>query len=64
MSTIIEVNAREILDARGNPTIEVEVLTESGYYVRPRFVRRFDRANTKPSNYAMATKGAIWVKAL
>ncbi|MFA5727965.1 MAG: phosphopyruvate hydratase [Candidatus Neomarinimicrobiota bacterium] len=32
MSTIIEVNAREILDSRGNPTIEVEVLTESGYY--------------------------------
>jgi enolase len=32
MSAIIEVNAREILDSRGNPTIEVEVLTESGYY--------------------------------
>ena len=32
MSTIIEVNAREILDSRGNPTIEVEVLTESGFY--------------------------------
>jgi enolase len=32
LSTIIEVNAYEILDSRGNPTIEVEVLTESGYY--------------------------------
>jgi len=32
MSTVIEVNAREILDSRGNPTIEVEVLSESGYY--------------------------------
>ena len=31
MSEIIEVNAREILDSRGNPTVEVEVLTESGY---------------------------------
>jgi len=34
MSTIIDVNAREILDSRGNPTIEVELLTESGFYGR------------------------------
>jgi len=34
LSTIIEVHAHEILDSRGNPTIEVEVLTESGYYGR------------------------------
>ena len=32
MSTIIDVNAREILDSRGNPTVEVEILTESGFY--------------------------------
>lgn len=30
MSAIIDVRAREILDSRGNPTIEVEVLTEEG----------------------------------
>ncbi|BBD08871.1 phosphopyruvate hydratase [Desulfovibrio ferrophilus] len=30
MSTIINVWAREILDSRGNPTVEVEVTTESG----------------------------------
>lgn len=30
MSEIIDVKAREILDSRGNPTVEVEVLTESG----------------------------------
>ncbi len=30
MSQIISVHAREILDSRGNPTIEVEVVTESG----------------------------------
>lgn len=30
MSLIIDVNAREILDSRGNPTVEVEVLTENG----------------------------------
>ena len=30
MSTIEEIIAREILDSRGNPTIEVEVILESG----------------------------------
>ncbi len=29
MSRITEINARQILDSRGNPTIEVEVFTES-----------------------------------
>lgn len=31
MSEIISVVAREILDSRGNPTVEAEVLLESGY---------------------------------
>ncbi|MDR1681480.1 MAG: phosphopyruvate hydratase [Prevotellaceae bacterium] len=30
MSTILNVHAREILDSRGNPTVEVEVVTEDG----------------------------------
>ncbi|MEO6151311.1 MAG: phosphopyruvate hydratase [Mucilaginibacter sp.] len=30
MSIIIDVHARQILDSRGNPTIEVDVLTENG----------------------------------
>jgi enolase len=30
MSAIIEIHARQILDSRGNPTIEVDVFTESG----------------------------------
>ncbi|NRB53148.1 MAG: phosphopyruvate hydratase [Saprospiraceae bacterium] len=31
MSEIIDIKARQILDSRGNPTVEVEILTESGY---------------------------------
>ncbi len=31
MTAIIDVMAREILDSRGNPTVEVEVLTEGGF---------------------------------
>ena len=34
MSTISFVNAREILDSRGNPTVEAEVMTESGFFGR------------------------------
>ncbi|MEO5354222.1 MAG: phosphopyruvate hydratase [Magnetococcus sp. XQGC-1] len=34
MNAIKKVNAREILDSRGNPTIEVEVFTEKGTFGR------------------------------
>ena len=34
MTTIVEVTAREILDSRGNPTVEVEVFTEDGSFGR------------------------------
>jgi enolase len=32
MSEILSVKAREILDSRGNPTVEAEVLLDSGYF--------------------------------
>jgi len=34
MTSIVDVMAREILDSRGNPTIEVEVVLESGAFGR------------------------------
>ncbi len=34
MGQIVSVHAREILDSRGNPTIEVDVTTTSGYFGR------------------------------
>ena len=34
MSEIVDVRAREILDSRGNPTVEVEVFTEAGAFGR------------------------------
>src|SRR5690625_4658115 len=34
MPYILDVYAREVLDSRGNPTVEVEVVTESGGYGR------------------------------
>ena len=34
MPIITHVQGREVLDSRGNPTVEVEVLTESGAFGR------------------------------
>lgn len=34
MAKIKEVKAREILDSRGNPTVEVDVITDEGYLAR------------------------------
>jgi len=34
MPTIIDITAREILDSRGNPTVEVDVILESGAFGR------------------------------
>ncbi|MCL0051346.1 hypothetical protein M1M97_01560, partial [Thermodesulfovibrionales bacterium] len=30
MGKIIDIHAREVIDSRGNPTVEAEVLLESG----------------------------------
>ena len=34
MSIIVNIHARQILDSRGNPTVEVDVTTENGYIGR------------------------------
>ncbi|MDY0132504.1 MAG: phosphopyruvate hydratase [Desulforegulaceae bacterium] len=34
MTEIIDINSREILDSRGNPTVEVDILLESGAFGR------------------------------
>ena len=34
MSAIVDLRAREILDSRGNPTVEVDVRLESGAFGR------------------------------
>ena len=34
MSGIIEIKAREILDSRGNPTVEADVTLDSGAFGR------------------------------
>ena len=43
MPIIEQVAAREILDSRGNPTIEVEVALIDGTFARAAVPRRVDR---------------------
>ena len=43
MSAIVDVHAREILDSRGNPTVEVEIELETGAAGRCGSVRCLDR---------------------
>ena len=44
MTAIIDILAREILDSRGNPTVEVDVTLEDGSHgPRRRSLRRLDR---------------------
>lgn len=55
MPIIEQVRAREILDSRGNPTVEVEVALIDGTFARSRgAVRRLDRGARRPSSCATA----------
>ena len=63
MSIIIDIYAREILDSRGNPTVEVDVTLEDGTIGRQPFLPVHRRVPMKLSKNAMVTKIATWAKA-
>ena len=64
MPIITDVYAREVLDSRGNPTVEVEVLTESGAFGRALVPKVLLLVNTKQLNYVMEINHVIAVKVL
>ena len=55
MSIITDVYAREVLDSRGNPTLEVEVYTESGAFGRGMVPSELLLVNTKQLSFVMVT---------
>ena len=63
MSVIIDVYGREVLDSRGNPTVEVEVVLEDGAFGRAAVPRALRRALSRPWSCATATRAAISVRA-
>ena len=62
MPIITHIQAREVLDSRGNPTVEVEVFTESGAFGVQSFHLVHRLVNMKQLNYVMATKIVTLVK--
>ena len=52
MSDILDVYGREVLDSRGNPTVEVEVVLEDGSFGRAMATRAatWARAFRRPSS--------------
>ena len=63
MTAIVDIVAREILDSRGNPTIEVDVTLEDGTSAAPRYPRALRPAHMRRSSCATATRRATWARA-
>lgn len=63
MSDILDVYGREVLDSRGNPTVEVEVVLEDGSFGRAMVLRALRPAPLRHASCATATKVAIWARA-
>ena len=62
MSIIINIHARQILDSRGNPTVEVDVLLKTDLSEEQQFLLVHLLENMKRLNYAMVEQH-IWEKA-
>ena len=63
MSAIVDIFAREILDSRGNPTVECDVLLESGVMGRAAVPSGASTGQKKLWNCVTATNPVIWAKA-
>jgi len=62
MSKIIEVLGREVLDSRGNPTVEVDVVLESGAFGRAAVPSGASTGEHEAVELRDGTAIAIWVK--
>ena len=60
MSIITDVYAREVLDSRGNPTLEVEVYTESGAHDEVAHENEGFIPTVTTSRYGLTVKTPIW----
>ena len=58
MTEIIDVTAREILDSRGNPTVEVEILPACGAMGRAAVPSGASTGTRKPWNCAIPAPSA------
>lgn len=62
-TTIKSVKGREIIDSRGNPTVEVDVTLEGEHLGVLRFLLEQAQANTKHGSFVMEIKLVILARA-
>ena len=60
---IVKVVGREVLDSRGNPTVEVDVHLASGAFGRAAVPSGASTGENEESSFVMATKNAMVAKA-
>ncbi len=63
MTRITAIQAREILDSRGNPTVEVDVYLHQVQWVEPLFHLEPLPVRMKPLSCVMVIRNGIWGKA-
>ena len=63
MSEIIDIHARQILDSRGNPTVEVDVILEDGSVGQAAVPSGASEAPMRRWNAAMGIAGNMAAKA-
>ena len=47
MGRIVNIHARQILDSRGNPTVEAEVYTDLGVWEELRFLQELQQESMR-----------------
>ena len=60
MTAIIDITAREILDSRGNPTVEVDVTLEDGTVGRAAVPSGASTGGMKLLNCVLRSKSLFW----
>jgi enolase len=65
MTEIVDITAREILDSRGNPTVEVDVTLEDGAFGRAAVpsgasTGAHEWKSATATSLAMAARASIW----
>lgn len=62
MGRIIDVVGREVIDSRGNPTVEVEVFSTPVPLAGPLYLLEHQPGYVKPSNFETLKRNGISAK--
>lgn len=63
MAKIVDIKGREVLDSRGNPTVEADVILDNGIVGSACAPSGASTVPARPSSCAMATRAVTWARA-